>query len=47
MGCERDQLLIQMRELNMENDTLNRIKHEREEEARGWKDSYFINRMRN
>ena len=44
MGKERDCLLLRVRELGGENDILHRIKVEREEEARGWRETYYMSR---
>jgi hypothetical protein len=44
MGKERDLLIGQLRELGCENDVLQRMKHEKEEEARGWRESYYVSR---
>lgn len=46
MGREKELLLARVRELGGENEMLHKIKYEKEEEARGWKDSYYISRNR-
>jgi hypothetical protein len=42
MGKEKDILLVKLREMGIENETLYRIKNDREEEARGWRESYMM-----
>ena len=44
MGRERDILLVKLRELGHENDALYRIKQEREQEGREWRDAYYRSR---
>ena len=46
MGREKDILLLKVRELGGENDILHRIKNEKEEEARGWREGYYMSRNR-
>lgn len=46
MGREKDILLLKVRELGGENELLHKIKYEKEEEARGWRDGYYMSRNR-
>ena len=46
MGREKDVLLLKLRELGEDNDLLHKIKHEKEEEARGWREGYYLSRNR-
>ena len=44
IGREKDLLINKVRELGGENEILYRLKNDREEEARGWRDSYYVSR---
>jgi hypothetical protein len=44
IGREKDLLSVKVRELGYENETLHRMKFEKEEEARGWRESYYLSR---
>jgi chromosome segregation ATPase len=44
IGREKDNLAVKVRELGFENETLYRMKFEKEEEARGWRESYYMSR---
>ena len=46
MGREKDILLLKVRELGGENEILHKIKYEKEEEARGWREGYYKSRNR-
>lgn len=41
---EKEVLLAKLREMDLENDTLYRIRLEMEEEARIWRETYYLNR---
>lgn len=44
IGREKDLLSVRVRELDYENESLHRMKIESEEEARGWRESYYLSR---
>jgi hypothetical protein len=44
LGREKDHLAVKVRELGYENETLHRMKFEKDEEARGWRESYYLSR---
>lgn len=44
IGQEKDMLAARVRELGFENESLHRMKLEKEEEARGWRESYYLSR---
>lgn len=44
MGKDRDLLLVRLKEAGCENEVLHKIKVDREEEARGWKESYYMSK---
>jgi len=46
MGRERDILLLKVKELGGEKEFFHIIKHEKEEEARGWREGYYMSRNR-
>ena len=41
MGREKDQILLQMKSMRFENESLQRIGREREEEAETWRANYY------
>ena len=41
LATEKDTLIVKLRELDLENETLHRLGIEREEEVRTWRDSYY------
>ena len=41
MAREKEQLVRKLEELDMENETLYRVKLEMEQEARKWRESYY------
>jgi hypothetical protein len=41
---EKEVLLVKLKELDLENETLYRIRLEMEEEARIWRETYYLNR---
>ena len=43
---ERDLLAVRLEETSYDNGNLRRIKYEREQEARSWRDSYYLTRSR-
>ena len=44
IGKEKDLLAAKVRDLGFENESLLRLKVEKEEEARGWRESYYLSR---
>ena len=46
MGREKEVLILRIRELGGENEVLHKIKNDREDEARGWRESYYISKNR-
>ena len=44
IGREKDHLAVKVRELGYENETLHRMQFEKDEEVRGWKETYYMNR---
>lgn len=42
IGKERDFLMVKLEQVNNENSSLRMIKVDREEEAKSWRDSYYL-----